>query len=97
MANESRLLEPEGERSRRLLGNFMIFYREATGRIMFDDGELEATFILYQLNNGTIVIEAVTDWDINILIGNRTIRQTSSITEREYILEGYTDSGLFLA
>ena len=64
-------------------------------KIISDKGELEADFVLFQLHNGNIIIEATTNWEIYPLIGKYgPIFQTLSATEKSYRLEGQTTDGL---
>lgn len=64
MADGSGLTDQDNVRPSRILESFVIFHREATGKIIASGGELEADFELCQLCNGKVIIEATASTDM---------------------------------
>jgi len=92
MVDEKETSRTGGKELHKVLQDFIIFHCVASGKIIASSGELKAEFVLYQLCNGDIIIEATTDSRIGVLMEGRSMWSSESI--RNFTLEGQSEMGL---
>ena len=68
MADKSRLTEGEGTRLGGILHDFTVFHHEASGRTIAGGAELEANFVLYQLCNGSVIIQEGSSYSLHCVL-----------------------------